>query len=346
MNVAPKSNTGIRGSSRPSGHTSRTAQPLSNSSSSPVHIRAARRNSAGISSSTSPRREASVDFPTTENEFSTPATPSGRSSRASRPPSNSLSSSVHRKAARRNSAGISSSTSPPREALIDFPTTKNECQKTPTAPKKKYQMGSSSAKHAKECATPPVPPKKYQLGSSSSKHAKELKILTETIEALALKLKSAEERLVEAVMDNKSMSICMKDLKSSLEVQEEEKANATIQPAAPPATIPTTPTSGKKVIDPEEFRKVRLERDSAMAKAGEMSVTLAECRADTDELRDQLAAVTKLLQQQNCNSVPPSPMCDSTPGRPMQYLMSPGPSLKKNLANLWGNTSFSTSLQL
>jgi hypothetical protein len=100
-------------------------------------------------------------------------------------------------------------------------------------------MGSSSAKHAKECATPPVPPKKYQLGSSSSKHAKELKILTETIEALALKLKkrdkqvrklqenahmltevslkleSAEERLVEAVMDNKSMSICMKDLKSS-----------------------------------------------------------------------------------------------------------------------------------
>jgi hypothetical protein len=312
MNVAPKSNTGIRGSSRPSGHTSRTAQPLSNSSSSPVHIRAARRNSAGISSSTSP----------------------------------------------------------PREALIDFPTTKNECQKTPTAPKKKYQMGSSSAKHAKECATPPVPPKKYQLGSSSSKHAKELKILTETIEALALKLKkrdkqvrklqenahmltevslkleSAEERLVEAVMDNKSMSICMKDLKSSLEVQEEEKANATIQPAAPPATIPTTPTSGKKVIDPEEFRKVRLERDSAMAKAGEMSVTLAECRADTDELRDQLAAVTKLLQQQNCNSVPPSPMCDSTPGRPMQYLMSPGPSLKKNLANLWGNTSFSTSLQL
>jgi hypothetical protein len=50
-----------------------------------------------------------------------------------------------------------------------------------------------------------------------------------------------------------------------------------------------------------------------MTKAGEMAMTLAECRAETDDLRDQLAAVTELLAKQNTPAGSSPPVTGSTP---------------------------------
>jgi hypothetical protein len=68
-------------------------------------------------------------------------------------------------------------------------------------------------------------------------------------------LENTEERLLDAKMENQSMAIVVKDLKASLEMQDNEKSSS------------VSSNSEKKMIDPEEHRKVRSERDSAMTKA-------------------------------------------------------------------------------
>jgi hypothetical protein len=220
----------------------------------------------------------------------------------------------------------------------------------------------------------PTPPKQYPMSSASAaKFAREVKVLTETVQALANKLKrrdkevqdlketaqrhgevsrqleSTEERLVEATIENKSMATEVRGLKSTLEQQGMERYEAN---NAAPAPV----NSGKKMIDPEEHRKVRSERDSAMSKAGAMAMTLAECRAETDELRDQLAAVTAQLEDANNSDAPHSPgVCPPTPGvcppttrssmakglslRNLMMPMTPGGNVSKKMGNMWGNRS-------
>ena len=148
----------------------------------------------------------------------------------------------------------------------------------------------------------------------ASKHETELKTLTTMVQALAQKLKkrdkqvrqlqekadkldevaleleSAEERLVDAAAENQTLSRRVRTMEGTLNSQDVED-NA-VKESAPPT----------KQVDKAEFRQVRLQRDSAMQKAGEMSVALAESRAESDELRDQMASITLILQHQNCGS--------------------------------------------
>jgi hypothetical protein len=153
---------------------------------------------------------------------------------------------------------------------------------------------------------------------TAAKFAREVKVLTETVQALANKLKrrdkevqklqeaatrhaevsqmleSTEERLLDATLENNTMAIVVKDLKTTLERQDMQDSFEA------KSTQSVSSNSDKKMIDPEEHRKVRSERDSAMTKAGAMAVTLAECRADTDDLKDQLAAAKEQLEKANC----------------------------------------------
>jgi DNA repair exonuclease SbcCD ATPase subunit len=208
---------------------------------------------------------------------------------------------------------------------------------------------------------------------TAAKFAREVKVLTETVQALANKLKrrdkevqklneaaqrhvevsqlleNSEEQLLDAKMENQSMAIVVKDLKSSLEkqgMQDNER------------TPSVSSNSEKKMIDPDEHRKIRSERDSAMTKAGAMAMTLAELRAETDELKDQLAAVKEQLEQQKNADAPHSPsntkyppttgvcpptarssMAKSLSLRNLMIPMTPGGNLNKKMGAMWGNRS-------
>jgi uncharacterized coiled-coil protein SlyX len=206
---------------------------------------------------------------------------------------------------------------------------------------------SKSHQAGDECPTTPKstsPSETYQISPNrASKHDTELKTLTTMVQALAQKLKkrdrqvrqlqekadrvnevtleleSAEERLVDAAAENQTLSRRVRNLEgtmSSQEVKESDRLNDL-------AKEPTTPT---KRTDNAEFRSVRLQRDSAMHKAGEMSVALAESRAESDELRDQMASITALLQQQNCGS--------SSVLEPESPVFTRAKSLR-NISNLW-----------
>jgi hypothetical protein len=211
---------------------------------------------------------------------------------------------------------------------------------------------------------------------TEAKFAREVKVLTETVQALANKLKrrdkevqklnaaatrhaevsqlleNTEERLLDAKMENQSMAIVVKDLKSSLEKQ------GAMQDNERTPSVSSNSNSEKKMVDPEEHRKVRSERDSAMTKAGAMAMTLAECRAETDELKDQLAAVREQLEQANNPDAPASPsnanyppttgvcppttrssMAKSLSLRNLMMPMTPGGNLNKKMGAMWGNRS-------
>jgi hypothetical protein len=82
-------------------------------------------------------------------------------------------------------------------------------------------------------------------------------------------------------------------------------------------------TSSEKLIDEEEFRQLEIQRTFAVLKVSEMSVALAESRAESDELRDQMASMTALLQQQDfgLSLVSESPMSVGLPrGRSLRYI--------------------------
>jgi hypothetical protein len=163
-------------------------------------------------------------------------------------------------------------------------------------------------------------------------------------------LESTEERLLDATMENKTMAIVVKDLKTSLERQESEGNEARSTQSS------GSSTGDKKMIDPEEHRKVRSERDSAMTKAGAMAMTLAECRAETDDLKDQLAAVKEQLEKANNPEAPESPtnyppttgvcppttrssMAKSLSLRNLMMPMTPGGNVSKKMGAMWGNRS-------
>jgi uncharacterized coiled-coil protein SlyX len=175
----------------------------------------------------------------------------------------------------------------------------------------------------------------------SGKHETELKTLTTMVQALAQKLKkrdqqvrqlqqkveklnevaleleSAEERLVDAAAENQTLSRRVRTMEGTMnsqDVAENDRLNNATKES----------TSATRHVDKAEFRKIRQQRDSAMEKAGEMSVALAESRAESDELRDQMASITALLHNQNSDS---SFMFESP-------VLSRGASLR-NITDFW-----------
>jgi hypothetical protein len=179
---------------------------------------------------------------------------------------------------------------------------------------------SISLEATPECPTTPLSCDTIPSKSSKPpKHDKELKLLTNMVTALAqklkkrdlqveklqekadqynevfLKLESSEERMADMAIENKSLSRRVRGLQSTIKMQDVEESgrwNKQDQPESGNSTANTTSST-------EELREVRLQRDSAMAKAGEMAMALAESRSETDELRDQLAAVTEMMQNKN-----------------------------------------------
>jgi hypothetical protein len=140
-----------------------------------------------------------------------------------------------------------------------------------------------------------------------------------TCSDVTLQLENAQERLVDAAVENQSLSRRVKSLQSTINLQ--SVGDTTSSRKVEVETIKSAPSSEKRIED----RQVRLQRDSAMAKAGEMAMALAESRAESDDLRDQLAAITALLQQQKCGTAPASPVSVALPTMLLQT----------SLTNLW-----------
>jgi predicted RNase H-like nuclease (RuvC/YqgF family) len=145
------------------------------------------------------------------------------------------------------------------------------------------------------------------LAEKLKKRDRKVHRMQEKADDLTLQLESAQERLVDAAAENQNLTRRVKNLQSTINMQDVEEINRWNKLTDPNTATPTATTTPTRHIDEAEFRKVRLQRDSATIKAGEMSVALAESRAETDELRDQLAALSTLMIQQRCRSVPASP---------------------------------------
>jgi cell division septum initiation protein DivIVA len=193
------------------------------------------------------------------------------------------------------------------------------CPITPTSPRKTYQMSPNRAgKHDTELKT--LTTMVQALAQKLKKRDKQVQMLQEKADKLnevALELESAEERLVDAAAENQTLSRRVRTMEGTMNSQD-VKENGRLDKVAKGSISPT------RHVDKAEFRQVRSQRDSAMQKAGEMSVALAESRAESDELRDQMASISALLQQQTCGSSlePESPV------------LVRGQSLR-NLSNLW-----------
>jgi chromosome segregation ATPase len=177
---------------------------------------------------------------------------------------------------------------------------------------------SPSPKRSKR--SPPKSP------SKPSKSETEMKVLTSMVQALALKLKKrdrevqtlqekadkftevslqlehAEDRLVNVSAENTSLSRRCRSLQTTLSMQD-KAVDATVNnrwdaKEEGPATV-------KTIAEEDELHQLRLERDTAMVQAGELSMALAESRAESDELGDQLAAVMELFKKQDTKFSPP-----------------------------------------
>jgi hypothetical protein len=193
---------------------------------------------------------------------------------------------------------------------------------------------------------PPPPPlstnKQYHVSPSKiSKQEKELKLLTDMVQALAQKLKkrdmqeqqlnekvdkvievtlqleSAEERLVDAVAENQTLSRRIENLQSAIDLKNVRGPTTSKNDVV---EIPNRTHSSEQTIDEAEFHEVKHQRDGALLKASVMAIAVAESQSESDELRDQLAAVIALLEQQKSGS-------SSVP--------SPALTLPRNLVNLW-----------
>jgi uncharacterized coiled-coil protein SlyX len=140
-----------------------------------------------------------------------------------------------------------------------------------------------------------------------------MKEKADQLSEVTLRLERTNKSIADAEAENQTLSRRVRNLEGTINSQEVEESDRWNNVAKEP-TIPT------KRTDKAEFRQVRLQRDSAMHKAGEMSVALAESRAESDELRDQMASITALLQQQNCGSSSISESIIASPVKSMKRL--------------------------
>jgi hypothetical protein len=223
--------------------------------------------------------------------------------------------------------------------------------------------------------------KKEKEVTFSTKNDKEVKVLTVMVQALAEKLKKrekqvlklkersnkldevslllerAEERIVDAAAENQALNRKVRCLQSTINLQDveentrwnqrDDQAKTTADTAAASAAT----AANTKRTNTEEFHQIVLARDMALLRAGEMSIDLAESRAETDELRDELAAITNVLRAQKpaagdgVSSSAHSIVSTATPASPTSVAMPEFPirSLQdsmKDLTNLaWDSGS-------
>jgi DNA repair exonuclease SbcCD ATPase subunit len=141
------------------------------------------------------------------------------------------------------------------------------------------------------------------LGQKLKKRDKQEQQLQEKAEKfneVTLQLESAEERLVDAAAENLTLSRRIINMESAIDL--ESKGGPTTTSRNSVFDITSCVNSSEKRIDEAEFYQVKLERDSALVLASDMEMAVAESRSESDELRDQLVAITALLQQQKCGS--------------------------------------------
>jgi hypothetical protein len=204
----------------------------------------------------------------------------------------------------------------------------NACPATPTSasPSKTHQI------------TPNKSPNK------DSKHAKELKTLTTVVQALAQKLKkrdkqmrqmqekanrfnevalrleSTNKSIADVAAENQTLSRRVSNLEANIDSQDVEESDEFRTEAVPEITDCTH--GSKNRIDEAEFRQLEIQRTFAVFKVTEKEVALAESRAESEELRCQLSALTALLPHQSCGSVmvPESPRSTVSPVKSMKFL--------------------------
>jgi hypothetical protein len=174
------------------------------------------------------------------------------------------------------------------------------------------------------------------------------------MDELALSLENAEERLVDAAAENQALNRKVRCLQSTINLQDVEENNrwnqreaSKLESADTAASAAATAANTKRTTS-EEFHQVVLARDMALLRAGEMAIDLAESRAETDELRDELEAITLVMQVQKSASTGDGSSSSSTadilstlpPASPTSVAMPEFPvrSLQdsmSDLTNLW-----------
>jgi hypothetical protein len=249
---------------------------------------------------------------------------------------------------RSKSGHASNSSSPSKSGHKDSQDLSLKCPTKPSSHSKSRNMSSSSSRSksghkdsqelALECPTTPSPPSSPKPNQAPSKrkkqdrHEKERKLFKNTVQALSKKLKkrdrqeqqlqeeeadkfieltlhleSAEDRLVEAAAENQTLSRRIENLQSTIDL---EGVRGSTTSRKDVVEITKSTRSSEQRIDEAELHEVKLQRDSALLMASEMAMAVAECRTESDELRDQLAAITALLQHKKCgsSSVPEAPV--------------------------------------
>jgi hypothetical protein len=193
------------------------------------------------------------------------------------------------------------------------------------------------------------------------KEVQKLKEKSDKFDELSLSLESTEERLVNAVADNQALNRRVRCLQSTINMQDVEENHRwnrrdEARSAEPDKTNTAATTTASTKRATEECKKVEQERDMALLRAGEMAITLARSRAETDELRDQLEAITNMMQAQKsaadgssaCASsasvVSTSKSAPAAPASPTSVMpdLFPVRSLQgslQDLSNLWSSSS-------
>jgi hypothetical protein len=239
------------------------------------------------------------------------------------------------------------------------------CPSTPTPPsprKKTYQISpnrspNKASKHHKSQQaynTPTTTSKTYQINpdpspnKASSKHNKELKVLTNLVQGLALKLKKSDRKvqqvleeadklhevtlrlestnksIADAAAKNQTLSRRVKNLQSTIDMEGGLASNLESAEDTTTSRAVAVDDISKRLKREEEFRQLEIQCTYAAFKEKEKEGVLAESKAETEELRCQLAALTSLLQHQNSGSSSvhesPRPSLLSSPAKSMKRL--------------------------
>jgi hypothetical protein len=148
---------------------------------------------------------------------------------------------------------------------------------------------------------------------------RQLKTKVAKVIEVTLQLESAEERLVDAAAENQTLSQRIENLQSAIDLKSVRSPTTSKTDVV---EIPNCTHNCEQKIDDADFREVKLQRDSALLKASVTAIALAESQSQSDELRDQLAALMALLEEPKSGS---------------SSLPLPALSLPKNLVNLWAS---------
>jgi hypothetical protein len=133
------------------------------------------------------------------------------------------------------------------------------------------------------------------------KEVQKIQEQAEKFDELSSSLESAEERLVDVVADNQALNHRVRSLQATIDIQDVEENHRWNQRdeagSAEPDNNNTADTADANTKgNAEEYRQLKQQRDTAHIRAGEMSISLAQYRAESDDFRDQLDAIANMLQ--------------------------------------------------